>query len=113
MATKTESATSKAEQIRDLAARGMPRKVIAGRLDVSENHVNSSLSRDRASGRIPPTPRTGVVEGVVVGPDGALTVSASALENIGLRPGDDAVLVVTRSEVLIMSPATALKKLSI
>jgi hypothetical protein len=112
MAKVSGSTTSKAAQIRVLAARGTPRKDIARQLEVSENHVTSSLSRDRGLGKIPAIPRSGMVEGLVVNRDGGVTLSPSTLQMIGLAAGDEAVLVVTKAEILIMSPSTALQKLS-
>ena len=103
-------ALSKAAAIRTMAAENMPRKAIAARLGISENHVHSSLSRDRSAGRAPVVSGAGERGSVAatletVAEDGSLTLSAELIARVGAAPGEKLVTVVGDGFVRIVSAA--------
>lgn len=113
---KPPVAGSKAAAIRELAEAGMSGRAIALRLQISTNHVYSSLARDRAEGRAarPAPQRRLKAEAFAirqVSRSGGLTLRAADLAAIGLSPGSDVVVVRLETEIRLLSREEAADRL--
>ncbi|SFS78665.1 helix-turn-helix domain-containing protein [Brevundimonas viscosa] len=113
------AAASKAAAIRELAETGMSGRAIAQRLQISTNHVYSSLARDRAEGRAArPAPRRRRLKAEAfdirqVAASGGLTLRAADLAAIGLGPGSDVVVVRLETEIRLLSREEAADRLAL
>jgi len=118
MAKPGQTSESKAATIRSLAALGVARKEIAERLGVSENHVNSSLSRDRAAGRHPREPRAerddaGEIQFLRLADDGSLLLPAELIRTLGLRSDSPIVVALVAGEIRVVSAAEVARRITL
>lgn len=107
--------STKAAAIRAMTRDGISVPEIAGKLGLSPNHVYSSLSRDRAEGRMPVVrrlkPEAGDTLHTRTTSSEGLIITADALHQIGIKPGQQVVVVYLCDEIRILSPETAAERL--
>ena len=103
------SSRSKSARIRALVSAGVPKAEIARLLDISANHVYSTLSRDRDKGRavVARNPATvdqrEMVVMVSVDEHGRIILAPEVLEHMKLRDREVLVLVAFQGEAHVMT----------
>lgn len=100
---------SKSARIRALVSAGVSKAEIARLLDISANHVYSTLSRDRDKGRavvarVPATVnQREMVVMVSVDEHGRIILAPEVLEQMKLRDREELVLVASEGEAHLMT----------